>query len=142
MKSFRVTRDRAGRWHVSFAQVPDPIPAPGNGAAVGVGARESDRRRDRADKTTTRLVADFDVIAVEVPGASMVPRAERVMPRTFRLSQAVFRCVACGHRANADVHAARNIEDTAAGRAVAARGALQPPGGAMNREPQPDLHPA
>ncbi|WP_370452396.1 zinc ribbon domain-containing protein [Kribbella caucasensis] len=32
--------------------------------------------------------------------------------------QAVFRCAACGHRANADVNAAVNI---AAGRAVSAR---------------------
>jgi putative transposase len=58
-----------------------------------------------------------------------------------RESQAVFRCVACGHRANADVNAAENIrdtaiKDTAVGRTVAARGALQPPGGATNREPQ------
>jgi transposase len=36
VKSFRVTRDRAGRWHVAFAAVPDPVPAPGNGEAVGV----------------------------------------------------------------------------------------------------------
>ncbi|MFF4237976.1 RNA-guided endonuclease InsQ/TnpB family protein [Actinomadura geliboluensis] len=36
VRSFRVTRDRAGRWHVAFAHVPDPVPAPGNGAAVGV----------------------------------------------------------------------------------------------------------
>jgi transposase len=36
VKSFRVRRDRAGRWHVAFAAMPDPIPAPGNGAAVGV----------------------------------------------------------------------------------------------------------
>ncbi|WP_312032907.1 RNA-guided endonuclease InsQ/TnpB family protein [Actinomadura latina] len=36
VKSFRVTRDRAGRWHVAFAAVPAPVPAPGNGAAVGV----------------------------------------------------------------------------------------------------------
>ena len=50
-----------------------------------------------------------------------------------RESQAVFRCVACGHQVNADVNAACNI---AAGRAVTARGALQPWGGAMNREPQ------
>ncbi|MEV6866496.1 transposase, partial [Streptosporangium subroseum] len=35
-KSFRVTRDAAGRWHVAFAVIPAPIPAPGTGAAVGV----------------------------------------------------------------------------------------------------------
>ncbi|MFD1045935.1 zinc ribbon domain-containing protein [Kibdelosporangium lantanae] len=51
-----------------------------------------------------------------------------------RKSQAVFRCVACGHACNADVNAAINL---AAGRAVTARGALQPLGGAVNREPQP-----
>jgi transposase len=36
VKSYRVTRDRAGRWHVGFAAIPDPIPAPGNGETVGV----------------------------------------------------------------------------------------------------------
>ncbi|MFF0311998.1 RNA-guided endonuclease InsQ/TnpB family protein [Streptosporangium sp. NPDC004379] len=36
VKSYRVARDRAGRWHVAFAAVPQPIPAPGNGEAVGV----------------------------------------------------------------------------------------------------------
>ncbi|MFC7642414.1 RNA-guided endonuclease InsQ/TnpB family protein [Streptosporangium lutulentum] len=35
-KSFRVTRDAAGRWHVAFALIPQPIPAPGTGAVVGV----------------------------------------------------------------------------------------------------------
>jgi len=35
-KSFRVTRDGAGRWHIAFAAVPEPVPKPGNGAAVGV----------------------------------------------------------------------------------------------------------
>lgn len=35
-QSYRVTRDRAGRWHVAFAAIPEPIPAPGSGAAVGV----------------------------------------------------------------------------------------------------------
>ncbi|MCW2888192.1 MAG: Mobile element protein [Streptosporangiaceae bacterium] len=36
VKSYRVTRDRAGRWHVAFAAIPDPIPAPGTGEVVGV----------------------------------------------------------------------------------------------------------
>jgi putative transposase len=36
VKSFRVTRDRAGRWHVAFAAIPEPVPAPGNGQVVGV----------------------------------------------------------------------------------------------------------
>jgi putative transposase len=35
-RSYRVTRDRAGRWHVAFATVPPAIPAPGNGQVVGV----------------------------------------------------------------------------------------------------------
>jgi putative transposase len=35
-KSYRITRDRAGRWHVAFAAVPAAIPAPGNGEVVGV----------------------------------------------------------------------------------------------------------
>jgi transposase len=35
-KSYRVTRDRAGRWHVAFAVVPPPVPAPGTGEVVGV----------------------------------------------------------------------------------------------------------
>ena len=36
VKSYRVTRDRAGRWHVAFAIAPKPLPAPGNGRAVGI----------------------------------------------------------------------------------------------------------
>jgi putative transposase len=36
VKSYRVTRDRAGRWHVAFAAIPAPVPAPGNGEAVGI----------------------------------------------------------------------------------------------------------
>jgi transposase len=35
-KSYRVTMDRAGRWHVAFAVIPAPVPAPGNGQAVGI----------------------------------------------------------------------------------------------------------
>lgn len=121
VKSFRVTRDRAGRWHVAFAAIPNPIPAPGTGEVVGVDrgvaisaalstgdtlnvpplrdterkrllrlqrklarakrgsnrrakvkqaiaklkARETDRRKDWVEKTSTSLARDFDVIAVE-----------------------------------------------------------------------------
>jgi transposase len=36
VKSFRVTRDRSGRWHVAFAVIPDPVPGPGTGEVVGV----------------------------------------------------------------------------------------------------------
>jgi putative transposase len=35
-RSFRVTRDRAGRWHVAFAAIPDPVQGPGTGEAVGI----------------------------------------------------------------------------------------------------------
>jgi putative transposase len=36
VKSYRVTRDRAGRWHIAFAHIPDPIPGPGDGSVVGI----------------------------------------------------------------------------------------------------------
>jgi transposase len=35
-KSYRITHDRAGRWHLAFAAIPAPIPAPGTGEVVGV----------------------------------------------------------------------------------------------------------
>jgi len=35
-KSYRVTMDRAGRWHIAFAVIPAPVPAPGNGQTVGI----------------------------------------------------------------------------------------------------------
>ena len=36
VRSYRVTMDRAGRWHVAFAAIPGPVPAPGNAQIVGV----------------------------------------------------------------------------------------------------------
>lgn len=35
-KSYRIKRDRRGRRHLAFATIPEPIPAPGSGAVVGV----------------------------------------------------------------------------------------------------------
>jgi putative transposase len=35
-KSYRVTADAAGRWHIAFAAIPAPIPAPGSGDVVGI----------------------------------------------------------------------------------------------------------
>jgi putative transposase len=120
-KSYRVTMDRAGRWHIAFALIPEPIPAPGNGQAVGIDrgvtvsaalstgellytpgltgperrrvrrlqrklararrgsnrrgqvthaiarlrARETDRRKDWAEKASTGIARRFDLIRVE-----------------------------------------------------------------------------
>ena len=120
-RSYRVTLDRAGRWHVAFAVIPAPVPAPGNGQVVGIDrgvavsaalstgqplhapaltarerarlrrlqrklaratrgsnrrgrakyaiarlrARETDRRKDWAEKTSTDLTRRFDLIRVE-----------------------------------------------------------------------------
>jgi putative transposase len=36
VKSYRVTHDRAGRWHIAFAHIPDPITSPGEGSVVGI----------------------------------------------------------------------------------------------------------
>jgi putative transposase len=35
-KSYRIPRDRAGRWHVAFAVIPPPIPGPGTGEVIGI----------------------------------------------------------------------------------------------------------
>lgn len=54
-KSYRVTLDRKGRWHIAFAQVPDPIPAPGTGEIVGI-----DRGVVHAATLSTGEHLDFD----------------------------------------------------------------------------------
>ena len=235
-KSYRITLDRVGHWHLAFAVVPEPIPAPETGEVVGVDrgttvsaalstgellscpglssreqqrlkdlqrrlsrcrrgsnrrrrvktaiaklcTRARDRRKDWVEKSSTDLARRFDVIRVEdlrIINMSRRPkpktdpdrpdaylpnrrrakaalnrgilangwgllvwhleqkapgRIEKVNPAYTsqtccvcghrapenRKNQAVFRCVACGHQANADVNAAVNI---AAGRAVSAR---------------------
>lgn len=253
VKSYRITCDRAGRWHIAFAIVPPPIPAPGNGMIVGIDrgvavsaalstgemlacpqsqpaerrrkrrlqrrlvrarrgsirrarvrqaiarlkAREADRRKDWVEKVSTSLARCFDVIAVEdlrisamtrsakgtrtEPGRNVRQKAglnrgilangwgmlvQRLEHKAFgrvekvdpaytsqrcsvcgsvdakaRESQAVFACRSCAYTCNADVNAASNIRDTAAGRAVAAREGPRATGPA-HREPQPVLLPA
>jgi transposase len=121
VKSYRVTMDRAGRWHIAFAAIPDPVPGPGHGKVVGIDrgvavsaalstgellhvsgltvrerkrlrrlerklararrgserrkgvrlaiarlkARETDRRKDWAEKASTDIARRFDIIRVE-----------------------------------------------------------------------------
>lgn len=36
VKSYRVTCDRAGRWHIAFAHAPEPLPGPCDGSVVGI----------------------------------------------------------------------------------------------------------
>jgi putative transposase len=36
VKSYRITLDRAGRWHIAFAAIPEPMPGPNDGSVVGV----------------------------------------------------------------------------------------------------------
>jgi len=36
VKSYRVTVDRSGRWHIAFAVIPKPVAGPGDGSVVGV----------------------------------------------------------------------------------------------------------
>ena len=35
-RSYRITRDRVGRWHVAFAVIPAPIDGPGTGEVTGI----------------------------------------------------------------------------------------------------------
>jgi len=35
-RSYRVTRDGAGRWHIAFAAIPEPIPGPGTDCVIGI----------------------------------------------------------------------------------------------------------
>ncbi|WP_123028599.1 RNA-guided endonuclease InsQ/TnpB family protein [Mycolicibacterium stellerae] len=36
VKSYRITRDRARRWHIAFAHIPDPITGPSDRSVVGI----------------------------------------------------------------------------------------------------------
>jgi putative transposase len=133
VKSYRVTLDRSGRWHIAFAAIPESVPGPNDGSVVGVDrgitvsvalsngdllrapglragetkrlrrlqqrlsrarrgshrrrrtklaiarlrARETDRRRDWVEKTTTDLARRFDTIRVEDLNVRAMTRSAR-----------------------------------------------------------------
>ncbi len=78
------------------------------------------------------------IVKINPAYTSQTCHACKHVARESRESQAVFRCVACGHQANADVNAARSI--LAAGLAVTGRGDLAV-GQSVKRQP-PELVPA
>jgi putative transposase len=71
-KSYRVTRDRAGRWHVAFAAVPAPIPGPSTGAVVGI------------DRGVTVTLALSDGHTYQAPADRDVKRLQRRLARAKR----------------------------------------------------------
>ncbi|BBX88221.1 transposase (plasmid) [Mycolicibacterium aubagnense] len=133
VKSYRVTLDRSGRWHISFAHIPETIPGPGDGSVVGIDrgvavsaalstgelmhvphlsagearrlkvlqrglsrakkgsnrrartklaiaklrARETDRRKDWVEKTSTDIAGRFDTIRIEALDIRCMTRSAR-----------------------------------------------------------------
>jgi len=80
VKSYRVTMDRAGRWHIAFAAIPEPIQAPGNGEVVGV---------DRGVAVSAALSTGelLRVPGLTVPERKRLRRLERKLARARRGSE-------------------------------------------------------
>ncbi|HEY1004493.1 MAG TPA: transposase [Streptosporangiaceae bacterium] len=80
VKSYRVTMDRAGRWHIAFAAIPEPIQAPGNGEVVGV---------DRGVAVSAALSTGelLHVPGLTVPERKRLRRLERKLARARRGSE-------------------------------------------------------
>ena len=74
-KSYRITRDRAGRWHIALAVIPEPIPAPGAGGVVGV------------DRGVTVAVA-LSTGEMTSPGGLSLKEAGRLLRLQRRLARA------------------------------------------------------
>jgi putative transposase len=72
VKSFRITRDLAGRWHVAFAAIPEPVPGPGTGEVVGI---------DRGVAVTLAL---SDGSMYQAPARASVARLQRKLARAKR----------------------------------------------------------
>jgi len=104
---YRITRDRAGGWHIAFAVTPEPVAAPGTGEVVGV---------DRGVSVAVALSTG----QMTSPAGLSVKESERLLRLQRRL-------------ARADVNAARII---AAGHAVTARGDRRVLARSVKREPQ------
>jgi putative transposase len=93
VKSFRVTRDRAGRWHVAFANIPQPVPGPGTGEIAGV------------DRGVTVTLALSDGTTFQAPAPRPVTRLQRKLSRAKRGSnrrRKVRQRLARAHARNAD----------------------------------------
>ncbi|MFL6051824.1 MAG: RNA-guided endonuclease InsQ/TnpB family protein [Actinoallomurus sp.] len=73
-KSFRVYRDRAGRWHVAFAVIPPPVDGPGTGQVVGV---------DRGVAVSAALSTGerLSVPGLRATEATRLPRLQRRLAR-------------------------------------------------------------
>ncbi len=74
VKSYRVTLDRAGRWHLAFAVIPAPIPAPGTGAVAGL---------DRGVAVSAAL-STGQMLTVPRPGPARQRRLRRLQRRLAR----------------------------------------------------------
>ena len=76
-RSYRVSMDRAGRWHVAFAVIPEAIPAPGNGQAVGI---------DRGVAVSAALSTGelLRVVGLTPPEHRRMRRLERKLTRSRR----------------------------------------------------------
>ena len=77
VKSYRVTRDRAGRWHVAFAVIPGPVDGPGTGAVVGI---------DRGVAVSAALSTGelLTVPGLAAPERRRLRRLERTLARAQR----------------------------------------------------------
>ena len=74
VKSYRVTADRAGRWHIAFAAIPETIPAPGTGKAVGI---------DRGVAINAAL-STGEMLMAPRPGPALQRRLRRLHRRLAR----------------------------------------------------------
>jgi transposase len=71
-KSYRITRDGAGRWHIGFAAIPAPIVGPCDGSVVGI------------DRGVALTLALSDGAMYQAPEPLPITRAARALSRCKR----------------------------------------------------------